>query len=337
MPRVKRNDEPGAWFHVMNRGLARRTVFPEEWACRLFLAQLAREYRAQRIQLHAYCLLPTHFHLLVRSPQGSLSEALRRVQNTFVRKFNRRARRDGPLFRGRFLSKRIESYDYRVAVVRYIDANAVAARIVSRAERYPFGSAAALSAGSPPRWLTTSWIGRCLREAGLQKGSARGYFEAFPRQEEPNELEWVERRLLRFDATSDPLLDLVGSSPKQVRAWMERKAQLADGTSAGLPCASANRIISTLADIHASAPALGLHEMAEATLRSTLEVGLLREVGGLTWSEICQRTNLSSASARRRFFKHVQLLGHPAYQARLADLLAVLVGPASAEKQRAFR
>jgi hypothetical protein len=65
----------------MNRGIARRTVFENDADVRYFLAQLARAVRAGGIEVHAYCLMTTHFHLLVRSPAGGLSTAMRAVQN----------------------------------------------------------------------------------------------------------------------------------------------------------------------------------------------------------------------------------------------------------------
>ena len=92
----------------MNRGLARRTVFETRQDVRAFLARLALCVRRGELEVHAYCVLTTHYHLLVRS-RGKLSEGLRRVQNDYVRWFNRARRRDGPLFRGRFLSKHVGS------------------------------------------------------------------------------------------------------------------------------------------------------------------------------------------------------------------------------------
>ena len=62
----------------MNRGLTHRTVFENRKDRRTFLSLLARAVREGRIELHSYCLLTTHFHLLVRSIDGRLSETMRR-------------------------------------------------------------------------------------------------------------------------------------------------------------------------------------------------------------------------------------------------------------------
>jgi len=121
----------------MNRGTARRVVFPGRAAIRAFLAALACAVRRGEIEVHVFGLLPTHVHLLVRSPRGRLCEALRRTQNDFVRRTNRRARRDGPMFRGRFKSVAVLSERYHDILVRYIEANPVVARSVPRAEDSP--------------------------------------------------------------------------------------------------------------------------------------------------------------------------------------------------------
>jgi putative transposase len=72
MVRRPRLDAPGAWFHVVNRGIARRVVFPDTLHVRLFLALLACAVRRGEIEVHVLCIMPTHSHLLVRSPSGRL-------------------------------------------------------------------------------------------------------------------------------------------------------------------------------------------------------------------------------------------------------------------------
>src|SRR6185369_9941718 len=128
---------PGAWHHVMNRGIAKRTLFESEVDIRTFLSRLACAARAGRVEVHAFCILTTHFHLLLRSPQGRLSEALHHVQNSYSRWFNRSRKRDGPLYRARFRSKRVDSLAYRFQLVRYIDSNPVSAGLVEDPQQYP--------------------------------------------------------------------------------------------------------------------------------------------------------------------------------------------------------
>jgi len=140
MARRLRNDRPGALYHVMNRGVARRTIFDTPGDYRFFLACLACAVRRGEIDVLAYALLRTHFHLLLRS-HGGLSDALRRIQLRHVRRFNRLHRRDGPLLRGRFMSKRVSDAPYARNVVHYTHENPVLAGLCEAPQDYPWCSA----------------------------------------------------------------------------------------------------------------------------------------------------------------------------------------------------
>src|SRR5262245_45253642 len=137
MPHPPRHDYRESWHHVMNRGIARRTVFELPRDGRRFLAGLARAVRRGDVRVHAYSLLSTHYHLLVSSPAGRLSEGIGRAQNEYVRYFNRDRRRDGPLFRGRFTSKLVKTAAYRHTLVRYIDHNPVLAGLAAAPAEHP--------------------------------------------------------------------------------------------------------------------------------------------------------------------------------------------------------
>ncbi|MCP4198800.1 MAG: hypothetical protein GY762_16770, partial [Proteobacteria bacterium] len=135
---------------MTNRGIAKRVLFETRSDGRYFLSRLARQVRAGRIEVHAFCLMTTHFHLLVRSPIGKMSEAMRRAQNDYSRYFNRKRRRDGSLIRGRFFSKPVYSDQYRHTLIRYIDANPVKAKMVKRSLEYELGSAFLFTRGRGP-------------------------------------------------------------------------------------------------------------------------------------------------------------------------------------------
>src|SRR5262249_61913289 len=109
-------------------------------------------------EVHAFCVLTTHFHLLVRSLTGELSRAMCEMQKEYSRWFNRTRRRDGPLFRGRFLSKPVESPEYREYLIRYIDFNPVSAGLAATPGLYPHGSARCYASPRGPAWLCRSWI-----------------------------------------------------------------------------------------------------------------------------------------------------------------------------------
>ena len=169
MARKLRNDRPGAAFHVMNRGIARRTIFDSPADYRFFLACLARAVRRKEIEVLAYALLRTHFHLFVRS-LGGLSQAMQRIQLRHVRRFNRLHRRDGPLLRNRFRSKEVDSPTYGRNVVHYTHENPVLARLCEHPSEYAWSSAGLCATGRIPLWFSTDALERC----GSRPGPAQG-------------------------------------------------------------------------------------------------------------------------------------------------------------------
>jgi len=102
MPRPLRIDFPGARQHVMNRGLRRGPVFVDDGCCGEFTGLLEEAVDRFGILVHAFALMPTHYHLLVESVHGNLSLALAFVSSTFSRNLNNRFHWDGSVFRGRF-------------------------------------------------------------------------------------------------------------------------------------------------------------------------------------------------------------------------------------------
>jgi len=241
-------------------------------------------------------MMITHFHLLVRSPVGRLSEAMRLIQNPFVRWFNRSRRRDGPLFRGRFLSRPIKSETDWWTVFRTIHLNPVKAGVVDYPVKYLHGSAVPIvGAGPRPRWL--------LRQAGPQgAGGAidmpEGISSTVRRSlKEPlsaAEQEVVERRLPAPHAEEDPLDMLIGGAPSVVRAWLKRKSELADNTPPGLLIATPGVLFRILAIAESEGPPLILKPGRKTFSAWPIpKVGLLRETCGLTFSEISMRMGCS--------------------------------------------
>jgi REP element-mobilizing transposase RayT len=205
MGRTVRGDGPDTWHHVMNRGLARRVVFETLGDVRFFLSRLARAVRAGRIEVHAYCVLSTHFHLLLRSPVGELSAGMQSIENEYVRWFNRARKRDGPLFRSRFRSKPVESLRYRERLVGYIDANAVSAGLVGTPALHPHGSARWYAQHRGPIWLTRTWIESVVRDvSGSRSYDPARYPECFGEGVPPGLARLVERRIQGSRQAADP-------------------------------------------------------------------------------------------------------------------------------------
>lgn len=186
MPRRDPPDHAGAWWHVTNRGIAKRTVFENGHDVEQFLELLEAIVLAGWVEIHAFAILTTHFHMLVRSLAGELPRAMHALLLGYVRWFNRARKRDGSLFRGRYRARLIEDDVYWETVVRYIDLNPVRARMCTVPSEHPFGSARLYSRPNRPAWLTTRAIertvaARYLRDAPLPTDFDRFAMAAHPK------------------------------------------------------------------------------------------------------------------------------------------------------------
>jgi REP element-mobilizing transposase RayT len=307
--RNPRCDEPDSWHHVMNRGIARRTLFETESDIRFFLSRVAQAARAGRLEVHAFCILSTHFHCLVRSPIGELSGALCTVQNEYVRRFNRSRRRDGPLMRGRFRSRVVRSLTYRKTLVRYIDDNPVAAGLVPTAILYPHGSARhhVEAKGSP--WLARDWIEQCIAErVNNEQDRASAYREAFGAPLSSGLRRLVARRLAAGPASDDPLDELFAASAAEVQAWMRRKAALADGTRPGIPLVDPETVHEVLANevIHGAWKVRVRRKLVDGW--ALAKAGLLRDLCASTFEEAGRRCERSTQGAADLYRNHRWLL-----------------------------
>ncbi|MBL8859617.1 MAG: transposase [Planctomycetes bacterium] len=308
----------------MNRGIARRTVFESARDVRYFLSRLARAVRAGQIELHAYCIMTTHFHMLVRSTGGELSVAMARVQNDYVRWFNRGRRRDGSLFRGRFRSLPVDSMEYRRRLVRYIDDNPVLAGVVPAPEMYPHSSARHYARARGPLWLERSWIEGQVRARteGSQFDPAH-YGRAFGPTTTSEVARILERRISGGVRNPDPLDDLLGAAPERVLEWMRHKASLADGTEIDVPLCAARDVARVIADLRFTRQVWPI-----AISRQTccgwrlLEVALLRDLSAITWSEIGSALSIARHTAARAYRVHERALHENATYAETAALAA---------------
>ncbi len=155
--RPPRVDHPDAWHHVFNRGVNRQSIFVDDHDRRTFLDDLDCAVVQTGIEVHAYCLMANHYHLLVRSLIGDLSTAMKTLSERYTLHYNRRHDRDGPLFRGRFGSVHVNEPGHSDIVAHYIHANPFGdGRIRSGYEWSSFDALAGTA--RVPRWLSTGYI-----------------------------------------------------------------------------------------------------------------------------------------------------------------------------------
>ena len=100
MSRPLRIEYANAFYHVMNRGAGRRAIFNTEDEQELFLSLLSEAHSQYNIEVHSYCLMTNHYHLLIKPPMANLSRAMRHINGIYTQRYNRLNGTDGPLFRG---------------------------------------------------------------------------------------------------------------------------------------------------------------------------------------------------------------------------------------------
>lgn len=160
MPRPLRPDLHGAWFHVVNRGADRQDIFSCDADYRFFETLLGNAVDAHDIEVHAYALMTTHYHVLLYCPTGGLSAAMKDVQSVYVGTYNHHHDRSGPMFEGRFKSFPVDSPSARHLTGRYIHRNPLDIVPAAALARYPWSSfGAQVGQGPGPAWLTTDEIG----------------------------------------------------------------------------------------------------------------------------------------------------------------------------------
>src|ERR1700733_6569213 len=108
MPRPLRIEYEDAWYHVMNRGANHQPIFYTEVHREIFINLLKEISEKYFVEIHAFCLMDNHYHLLINTPLPNLSRAMRHLDGLYTQRFNIMEKRDGSLFRGRYKSILIE-------------------------------------------------------------------------------------------------------------------------------------------------------------------------------------------------------------------------------------
>jgi len=141
MARKLRIQFAGAIYHVAVRGNARQVIFMDDRDRERFLESLAGAVKTYTVRLYLFCLMPNHFHLLVETPLGNLSDFMGGLITSYAVYFNKRHQRSGHLTQGRYGAWLVQGDKYLLNLSRYLHLNPVHVRGIkdkSRAERIKY-------------------------------------------------------------------------------------------------------------------------------------------------------------------------------------------------------
>jgi len=134
MARKLRIQYAGALYHVMNRGDRRDPIFEDDEDRKRFLQTLTEACQKTGWQVHAYCLMSNHFHLVVETPQPNLVAGMKWLLGTYTGRHNRRHREFGHLFSGRYKALIVDGSGsgYLKTVCDYVHLNPARAKLLKR-------------------------------------------------------------------------------------------------------------------------------------------------------------------------------------------------------------
>jgi len=140
MPRQARLDYPGAYHHVMGRGIDGLHIFKEKSDKKDFLIRIKNLIKESSMQIYAWCLMDNHFHILYQTGRTGLATFMRQLLTGYAIHYNKKHKRRGHLFQNRYKSVVVEADEYFLPLVRYIHLNPVKAKVVSltKFNEYPW-------------------------------------------------------------------------------------------------------------------------------------------------------------------------------------------------------
>jgi putative transposase len=200
MPRTRRFIHAGCCYHVINRGNRKARVFHDAEDYSQFLAALHEAQARIEVPILAACLMPNHFHLVVKpSDDDTFGGWTRWLFTTHVRWHHAKYKTSGHLWQGRYKAFLIQEDHHLLSVMRYVERNALRANLVERAEDWHWGSLAWRTARTPPAAITPAPVAlpsywRHLVNEPQTTAEVEAIRTCVNRQRPFGEREWVAQR-----------------------------------------------------------------------------------------------------------------------------------------------
>ena len=139
MPRKQRLTQPGL-YHIINRGVEQRDIYLEAKDYYYFLDLLLDIAKKYDVIIHSFCLMTNHYHILLGTKKDNLSKAIQHLNDKYAKFFNKKYKRSGHLWQGRFKSYPLFDDAHFWIVVKYIERNPIKANMVKSIDIYKYQS-----------------------------------------------------------------------------------------------------------------------------------------------------------------------------------------------------
>ena len=158
MPRKPRIEIPG-YYHVINRGVEQRNLFLDNEDFRTFEELLCKFSKEFDIIIHNFCLMNNHYHLLIELKKENLSKFMRQLGMSYAIYFNKKYKRTGHLWQGRYKSWYVTDEAYLYTLIKYIEQNPLKVGIVKNLKNYQYSSFRYfVNQSKMPKCLKNAWI-----------------------------------------------------------------------------------------------------------------------------------------------------------------------------------
>jgi len=146
------------YHHVYNRGVAKGNVFVDEQDKVKFIEVMASMAREYKFNLHAFCLMDNHYHILVQNEHENLSSGMRQLNAQYASYFNKRHSRVGHLWQGRFKSWYVLDEKYLFTLFKYIESNPLKAKITNKIGEYMYCASYSILKDAVPPFLQNTFV-----------------------------------------------------------------------------------------------------------------------------------------------------------------------------------
>jgi putative transposase len=227
MSRPLRLELAGGLYHVTSRGDRREDIYLDDDDRELWLAIFAHVCARHHWTCHAWCQMSDHYHLVIETVEGNLSQGMRQLNGVYTQTINRKYARAGHVFQGRYKAILVEKDNYLLELARYVVLNPVRARMVRNIAEWRWSSyPAMIGVAVRPEWLQTGWI---LGQFAAQRKRAIARYIDFVREGVGLPGIWENLRgqvYLGSDAFLQEMQDLLAPGMREIPRSQGRPAAL---------------------------------------------------------------------------------------------------------------